>query len=233
MYHSAVSAAGHVFIIAVDLAVLLFAVSIHESAHARVALALGDPTAREGGRLSLNPLRHLDPVGSILVPLTLAIGGAPVFGWAKPVPVHPDHFRDPNRGMALVSAAGPLANLAAAAAAGGLLVLLQVVFPGTRPVVRGSLLAAPQAGVTIVFVIVAVLRMSVTINLILAVFNLLPVPPLDGAGVVEGLAPKTAGAAFGRMRGLGWIVVFVLLWTGVLDGILDPVLAAVYRLILR
>ncbi len=201
------------FPIAIELAALLLAVSLHESAHGWVAWRCGDPTARDAGRISLNPLRHLDPVGSLLVPLALAVAGAPVFGWARPVPVVLARTREPRRAQLLVSAAGPASNLALASASGAVFSLL-------RPTL--------EAGGASLWLEVAArfLLSSVAVNLVLAVFNLLPVPPLDGFGVLESALPRTWAARAMRLRRYGMPLLLVLLFTGAFDHLLRPVLGA-------
>ncbi len=152
-----------------SLGVLLFSVVIHEIAHGSVALYFGDPTAKLAGRLTLNPLKHLDPFGSVILPLMMLIftmGQGPIFGWAKPVPVNPFYFRDLKKGEIFVSLAGPLTNISLALIFG--LILRFFNFP-------------PE--ISILFSTIVV------INLILAVFNLLPIPPLDGSHVLFALLP--------------------------------------------
>lgn len=199
--------------IGLELAALLFAVSLHESAHGWVAWRCGDPTAREAGRISLNPLRHLDPVGSLLVPLVLALSGAPVFGWARPVPVSLARTRDPRRAQLLVSAAGPASNLALAFVSGAAFSLLRPALaagsPGLWPEVAATFLLS-----------------SVVVNLVLAVFNLLPVPPLDGFGVLESVLPRAWALRAFRLRRYGMPLLLLLLFTGVFERLLRPVLGA-------
>jgi Zn-dependent protease len=178
---------------------LIFAIVFHEVAHGLAARALGDRTATELGRLSLNPLRHVDPVGTLLLPGMLALAGLPVFGWAKPVPVNARRLRHPRRDMALVGAAGPAMNLAmglvAAVAIGGLARLLG---PGHRP------------GVAVAFAM-SNLAVFLSINIFLALFNLLPIPPFDGSHVVEGLLPAPLARGYARFRRVGMLIPLVLI----------------------
>lgn len=158
--------------------ILIFSVMIHEVAHGSVAYYLGDPTAKYAGRLTLNPLKHLDPIGSIIVPVFLIImtkifGGGIVFGWAKPVPINPYNFRDQKYGSLKVSLAGPLANLS-----------LAVIFGLALRFFSWSL--APFSGLVVMFSYI------IYINLLLAIFNLLPVPPLDGSHILFALLPNSA-----------------------------------------
>jgi len=175
---------------------LVFAIVLHEVAHGWVASAFGDPTARRKGRLSLNPIRHVDPVGTLALPLLLAVSGAPVFGWAKPVPVVARRLRNPRLHMMLVALAGPGMNLLLAVIAAFALALLRW--------------AAPGDSIGLVFLDLN-LANFILINIFLAVFNLLPIPPFDGGHVVEGLLPRPLAARYRRLRPLGFPLLFVLL----------------------
>jgi Zn-dependent protease len=175
---------------------LIFAIVFHEVAHGLTARMLGDPTAHNARRLSLNPLRHVDPVGTIVLPGMLALLKLPVFGWAKPVPVDKWRLRNPRFGMMAVAAAGPLTNLALAGLAAILLGLMQRY--------------QWDASLPVVF-LAASLNAFVGINIFLALFNLLPVPPFDGSHIVEGLLPPGAGQAYARLRPLGLTLMILLL----------------------
>ena len=159
---------------------LILAIVFHEVAHGWAALALGDPTAQERRRLSLNPLRHVDPIGTIVLPGLLKLAGAPVFGWAKPVPVNKWRLRNPRFGMMAVAAAGPASNLVLAALAAVALGLL-VGGAGDLQQVSGGLR----------FLTLNLFNF-VLINIFLALFNLLPLPPFDGSHIVEGLLPAAS-----------------------------------------
>jgi len=178
---------------------LIIAIVFHEVAHGWVARALGDPTAAELKRLSLNPLRHVDPVGTIILPGLLALVKAPVFGWAKPVPVNKWRLRNPRVGMMVVAAAGPATNLVLAAVGA---VILGLVL---RPFGAGAE-ATALAGFA-----VTSLGYFLTINIFLALFNLLPIPPFDGSHILEGLLPRPAALRFARMRNAGFLIVLLLL----------------------
>lgn len=194
--------------IVIQIVVLLFAVSFHESAHGWVAMKCGDNTARDLGRITLNPLKHLDPLGSLLFPALLAFSGLPVFGWARPVPVSLRGVRNPRRANFLVSAAGPLSNLLLAVVFGAAFALLGSV-PGLS---KGSAL----------YPLWLVAGLSVLVNISLAVFNLIPIPPLDGFGVVESFAPPAAIPAILWLRRFGFVILLVMMFTGVLGFVMRP-----------
>jgi Zn-dependent protease len=186
-----------VFQIATWLIPLVVAIVLHEVSHGWVAGAFGDPTAREQGRLSLNPIRHVDPIGTVVLPLVLAVSGAPVFGWAKPVPVVAQRMRNPRVHMMLVALAGPGMNLLLALLAGIVLALV-------RP-------EAPPAGAGTLFLLLNLINFIV-INLFLAVFNLLPIPPFDGGHVVEGLLPRRLAHHYAKLARFGFpLLIFLLL----------------------
>jgi Zn-dependent protease len=205
---------------AVDLTVLGAAVVLHEVGHGAVAYRCGDPTAAEQGRLTLNPLRHVDPIGTVLLPLLLGAGAwlagvrPLLFGWAKPVPVDPRRMRNPRRDMALVAAAGPTINVVLGMLSAGALVLLYVHLPDAR----SSRLADAA-------------RMSVRLNCVLAVLNLLPIPPLDGGRIFAALAPRAWRPALAQVERYGLlIVVLVISSTPVLPWLVAPVITAMLAL---
>jgi Zn-dependent protease len=186
---------------------ILFAITVHEVAHGWVARRLGDPTAYMLGRLTLNPIRHIDPVGTVLVPLALTLMGGFIFGWAKPVPVTWENLRNPKRDMVLVAAAGPLANLAMALL-WALAMKIGVLLADTVHWVALPLLYMGFAGITI--------------NLVLMVLNLLPLPPLDGGRVVAGLLPDRLSWRFGRLEPYGLMILLALLIMGWLGHLIWP-----------
>lgn len=160
-----------------QIVVLLFAISVHESAHAWMANRLGDPTAKMLGRVSLNPIVHIDPFGTILVPALLILFGLPAFGWAKPTPVDTRNFRDPVRGDILTAVAGPVSNFITAFLAVIILAfLLRAPMSGAGGLFRGTDVVDPLA---------QMFELAILINVVLAVFNLIPLPPLDGSHVIR------------------------------------------------
>ena len=194
---------------------LIIAIVFHEVAHGWTALMLGDPTAKERRRLSLNPIRHVDPFGTLILPGLLALTGAPVFGWAKPVPVDKWRLDNPRFGMMAVAAAGPGTNLVLAAIGAVLLgVFLRTIVPAsTDPAEITNLLmqvvaSAPIGGTG--FVLFA-LSYFILVNLFLALFNLLPLPPFDGSHIVEGLLPPRAAQVYEKLRPFGFPLLFLLL----------------------
>jgi Zn-dependent protease len=180
--------------------VLLFSVIVHEVAHGYVALLNGDPTARMLGRITLNPVPHIDPIGTILLPLLLLITHSPIlFGWARPVPVNPRNYRNYRWGEISVSAAGALSNLA-----------LAVVFAGLLHLGGGNLGFTQMA------------FFGVKINIILALFNLIPIPPLDGSHILAILLPRELARVYAYLEPVGFILILFLFYTGVLGKLIMP-----------
>jgi Zn-dependent protease len=204
---------GTILNVILSLIAIFTAIVLHEVAHGYMALRLGDPTARSMGRLTLNPLAHIDPIGTILVPLVLAIVGAPVFGWAKPVPINPRYFRNPFQGMLFVALAGPGTNITLALAA--------------TVVGRGLLFLVPQSintasgsfGVNLIVALFTLLGLFVIYNLFLAGLNLIPIPPLDGSRVLTYFLPTEGRRFMLSMERYGFFILVALLWLGVLNGV--------------
>lgn len=188
---------------------LLFAITLHEVAHGWVASLLGDPTAKMLGRLTINPFKHIDPIGTVLVPLTLLFLGGFVFGWAKPVPVTNENFKHRYRDMALVAIAGPLANLFMAIG-WAICAKLSLMFGGNNNT-GGLPLALTYMG-----------EVGVLINVSLFVLNILPLPPLDGGRVLTYLLPKRLAWGFSKVEPYGFIILLLLLATGLLLQIIGP-----------
>jgi len=198
-YVRTMSSDNIVYRAAVWIVPLVIAIVFHEVAHRWVARWLGDPTAAEQRRLSFNPVRHVDPVGTVLLPLSLAIAGAPVFGWAKPVPVVAARLRQPRTGMMLVALAGPGMNLALAILGAFGLGLLSASLGGTLPAS-----GAPRFAADMLFSFLMV-------NVFLAIFNLLPIPPFDGGHVVEGLLPRPLARRYASIGRYGFLLLIGLL----------------------
>lgn len=198
--------------VALLLAVLIPSVILHEVTHGWVAERLGDPTARRAGRITLNPLRHVDPFGSLLFPAVLAVAGQNVWGWARPVPVDPGHFRRPTEGMALVSVAGPAANLVLALVAARLGRLIDLRAAGGPAVLgHGIYWEGLDVGIRTTALWGRVLVAFVVVNCSLAVFNMLPIPPLDGSRLVPLVLPARARPGFARLAPYGFLVLFLLI----------------------
>jgi Zn-dependent protease len=193
----------------ISFIVLLFSLTIHEMAHAFTADRLGDPTARLLGRISLNPMVHADPIGTILFPLIALVTGAPLIGWAKPVPVDVRNLRHHRRDYILVAAAGPASNLLIALVSSILLTVLPI---------------SPQTlGETNVSVpIAAILSQALRLNVLLAVFNMIPIPPLDGGNVLSGLLPPRLAVSFNQLRPYGFLLLYALILTGGFETIVVP-----------
>jgi Zn-dependent protease len=198
---------------ALGFGVLLMSLTIHEAAHAWTADRFGDPTARALGRVSLNPLVHVDWIGTVVLPIVAMLSGLLLIGWAKPVPVNPRNLRHPRRDFMWIAAAGPISNLLQAIAGAAI----------TRGV-----LAAGLGGP----VLLTVLTTYVWTNLALAFFNLIPVPPLDGGNVVLGLLPPRLAAGYAQLRNYGFLILYALMFTGVARAIMLPPTVFLARILL-
>lgn len=189
---------------------LLFALTIHEYSHGYIASRLGDPTAKALGRLTLNPLKHLDPLG-VLAFIIMKIG------WAKPIPVDPRYFKNPLKDMLWVALAGPAANLMTAVASS---LIAQILAAFATSIPKAVLMPLFQMAAA-----------SIWINIILAVFNLLPIPPLDGSKVLMGLLPSRYAASLARIEPFGFIILLALFYTGILQKILLPIISFAEKII--
>lgn len=200
----------------IQYAVLLFAISIHESAHAWMAYKFGDPTGKNQGRITLNPIPHIDPIGTIIFPLVLTIMGSTAFGWAKPVMVNPYNLRNPRRDIIFISAAGPAANIIAAVS--GIIIFL---------LLKNNL--GPQN--EIVVILLYVFLRLITINILLVIFNLLPIPPLDGSGILEGLLKGEALYYYNKIKPYGPLIMLLIIFTPIFQMIANPILSFVFNIL--
>lgn len=198
----------------------LLAVVCHEWAHGYVAKTLGDDTASRLGRLTLNPIAHIDPIGTLALPALLMVTGSPfMFGWAKPVPISFSRLRNPRRDMVLVALAGPGMNLMiAVASAAGLALLTRMAASSPDVSGQGLKVAEPLA---------IMLTMSLQLNVVLAVFNMLPIPPLDGGRVAVGMLPYELASKVAQLEPYGFLIVMALLMTHVLDFVMQPIMRGI------
>ena len=211
-------------VLAFQLVAFLFAISVHESAHAWMANRCGDPTARMLGRVTLNPIKHIDVIGTILLPVICMYQGYPVIGWAKPTPVEPKNFRDPVRDEILTAIVGPISNFLVTICAMVLLLLIKLTSPFGRGIVSNLSQGHVSAESSSILVPISLLLYQfLIINAILAVFNLIPLPPLDGSHVIRHMLPERALRVYDMV---GWIGLLALVYLGggILDRLLSPVL---------
>lgn len=210
--------------IAISVVPILLAVVFHELSHGLVAYKLGDPTAKMLGRLTLNPIAHIDIIGTLILPLTLYVmtNGQFVFGYAKPVPINPANFSNPRTGMAISAAAGPIVNLCLALIS--VLILKYVVLPF-------SMLAPDGITDQLLEPIKLMLKASIIINTVLAVFNMLPVPPLDGGRVLAGFLPYKFGVIFDRLEPYGMLIVLFMVITGITNLVIYPIVKIIVKIL--
>jgi len=202
------------------LPVLLLSLSLHELSHGYASYMMGDPTAKNAGRLTLNPLAHLDPIGALVLIMTRR------FGWAKPVPINPRYYDNPRRDLMLVSFAGPASNLALAA--------FFAIIINIMPLITGQSLVGLLYGMrgNTMIIIVNFLYLAIMINISLAIFNLLPFPPLDGSKILRGVLPAKFDRYFNVLEGpMGMLVILVLAYSGVLWAIIGPVVNGILNLL--
>ncbi len=204
-----------IFRIVVQFAVVLFAISIHESAHAWTANKFGDPTAKLQGRVTLNPIAHIDLIGTIIFPILLAVIGAPVFGWAKPVMVNPYNLRNRRRDSMFISAAGPISNL---------LVSLGIIF--LLLIFSQPIMTTTNPTFLLLIKIASYLLM---INIFLAVFNLIPIPPLDGSGILEGLLSGEALTWYEKIKPYGFFILILIIYTHIFDKIANAIFYLLFK----
>jgi Zn-dependent protease len=203
------------YTIAVWAAPILFAITLHEAAHGWVANKLGDPTAKKLGRITINPIKHIDPVGTIVVPLFLAMVSPFVLGWAKPVPIQPQYFKSPLLDMALVAVAGPVSNF--------LMACFWAIF------IQLSAISLDHS--SLLMFLVEMGRNGIIINVVLMVLNLLPIPPLDGGRVMAGILPPKLAFPYMQLERYGMIIILLLLVSGILGRIMWPIVQHFVELI--
>ena len=218
-------------VVVVQIAVILFAISLHESAHAWTALKFGDPTARDLGRISLNPLHHIDPFGTVLLPAIMIYFHQPPFGYAKPTPVNLRNTRNPRLANFWVSAAGPLSNVLVVFVSAAVLILVGRLAPDalSRAVRR-------DGGGGVLEPIVVILLQTIIINVVLGVFNLIPVPPMDGSGILFSALGRRGLALemfFHRYSFIMFLIIMMLVYSKAFNLILGPVVQFVLNLIQR
>lgn len=203
---------------------ILIAIVFHELSHGFVANKLGDPTARMMGRLTLNPIAHIDPIGTVVMPLMLIIltHGQFVFGYAKPVPINPINFKNPKRDMAISAAAGPVTNILLAVLSILILKLVLVPISSILPEAVSSTVMAP---LTMIF------QSSAVVNVVLAVFNMIPIPPLDGGRVLTGFLSHKQAVSFSRIEPFGFLIVLFLIVTGIANYFIMPIIAFFLRIL--
>lgn len=198
--------------IVAQIVAFLFALSFHEAAHAWSANKLGDPTARDLGRITMNPLAHIDPIMTVLFPAMMIMAGLPPFGAAKPVPVDTRNLAHPKRDHAWIAAAGPISNVILAAVS---IALMRMLLSGAPPF--GWL---PASVLDPAFLL---LRWSIVVNLVLATFNIIPIPPLDGSWILSNVLTGSAERLYRSIQPYGFLILIVLMWSGVLWALLGPV----------
>ncbi len=202
---------------------LIFAIVLHEVAHGWVADKLGDHTARSRGRLTLNPVSHIDLFGTIILPVMCILLKGPIFGYAKPVPINPYNFQNPRRGMALSSLAGPGVNVVMAVS---FALLLRVVLPGIEGFVPKQAWGWFAAPLSLMF------GYGVLINVVLAVLNMIPIPPLDGSRVLYWLLPPKQAAAYYRLERYGMLIILALFGFGILGRVITPIIRPILLFLL-
>lgn len=202
---------------------ILIAITFHEVSHGLVAYRLGDATAKMLGRLTLNPIAHIDLFGTVILPVMLLVltDGRFVFGYAKPVPINPMNFKNPRKGMAISAAAGPVTNILLALVSALILKLVIAPLAAVSPVAVSETVFQPLS---------LILKSSVLVNVVLAAFNMIPIPPLDGGRVLTGLLPSKQAISFSKIEPFGFLIVLLLIYSGIANLIIIPFISFFLRL---
>lgn len=210
--------------------VLLFSITIHEASHGWAAKKLGDPTAFQLGRVTLNPIPHIDPVGTVMLPLIMMFTGIPLIGWAKPVPVNPMNLRNPRKDNLWISAAGPISNFMAAT---GFVIILQILKFLSPKLLQAAFYSVPGQASQLQFAqgLGLILYFGILINIALGIFNLIPIPPLDGSGVLMRFLSDEAAEKYDKIRPYGIFIIFGLIFFRFFQIIFTPIQAFLQMLI--
>lgn len=211
----------NILTIGIQLLVILLALSVHESAHGWMAERFGDPTARMQGRITLNPIAHIDPIGTVIFPIILAMVGAPVFGWAKPVMVNPYNLKNPKKDNMYIAAAGPVSNIIMAIMSIAIFLLLK------QTGFIGSIYVTSRVAEAVTMLLLNL----ILINIFLAIFNLLPVPPLDGSRILEGVLEGESLNTYKKIEPYGFIILMAVIYLGIFDLVARPVINIVMKIL--
>lgn len=190
-----------ILLVAIQLVLVVFSIMVHEIAHGLAAYRLGDPTAKRAGRLTLNPAKHLDPFGSVILPAVMSLVGGPVFAYAKPVPYNPAYFKNRRAGELIVAFAGPFSNLVQALLGAGVAQAAYAAYPGAAPALQGVLYWAYYVG-----------YLYCLINMVLMFFNIIPIPPLDGSSIIGAVLPQRYMGAFYKVKAYSMFILLLLLF---------------------
>jgi len=230
--------AHYIQIISISAIPILLAIMLHEIGHGWVANRLGDPTAKDAGRLTLNPISHIDIFGTIILPVLLLIttGGKVVFGYAKPVPINPHNLRKPKKDMVWIAGAGPLTNFILAILSAILLRILSLIDPGLLSI-HSAFIHQLNLSKSVIYPLALMCYTSIQINIVLGLFNLIPIPPADGGRIMVGILPPKQAEFYSKIEPFGMIILFVLIFfddqIGILSRIFYPMIIFLTRLLVR
>ncbi|MEW5800642.1 MAG: site-2 protease family protein [bacterium] len=229
--------AYYIKIVSISAIPVLLAIILHEVGHGWVANRLGDPTAKHAGRLTLNPIPHIDIFGTIILPIVLLVTNAGVlFGWAKPVPINPYNLREPRKDMIWIAGAGPMTNFTLAVLSAILLRMLSLLDPGLMHV-QSPLLHRLNLGHSVLYPLALMCLTSIQINIVLGLFNLIPIPPADGGRILVGILPQKQAEFYSKIEPFGLIILFVIILfdnkLGILSRTFYPMISLLTRLLVR